>query len=334
MMSLRLTVIVPTYNRSNRLEKTVRALLNQTLSTQGFEIIIVDDGSEDETRRMADELKNCAPDRIRYYRQENKGPGAARNLGIQNAKTPVVLLLDDDMIPNEQHLELHLDLHCKYPEPAVAVLGNITPGGTGIDLMRRGNDLILGIAKAPGGEPIVSHRSFVTADVSLKRNFVLNAGLFNENIPVVEDMDLAWRLRDLGLKLIYCAAAVAVHTEPLDTIEKVVKEGKKYGRSFAENYGTIPLYRDEIWFLGGRFDCGWNHFSRDPAGYLKDAVRRWLINTYTIKWILRMAEKIPVTNPPKRMLLRCCKEIWAFYYRNEFQACRRMITDHSVSHSK
>ncbi len=76
------SVIIPTYNRAEKLKLAVKSVLNQTY--QDFELIIVDDGSDDNTKEIVKSFKNS---KIRYYKNRtNKGPGAARNKGIKYAK--------------------------------------------------------------------------------------------------------------------------------------------------------------------------------------------------------------------------------------------------------
>jgi glycosyltransferase involved in cell wall biosynthesis len=321
----KLAVIIPTYNRVSRLKKTLESLTTQSLDEELFEILVIDDGSDDGTAEMVADFSKHMKNLIRYFWQENKYPSSARNLGIVEAKAPIILFMDDDIIPNKDHLKLHLELHLKYPKPEVAVRGGRMPGPGGVDLLRSDEPDILPIGSTSDGEPIISTAYFVTADVSLKREFVIKAGSFTSGLPLAEDMDLALRLDALGLKLIYCREAVAIHTLPLDTLEKVINDGRKYGRALAEWYGRIPLYQKEVWRLGAGLNGGWYHFGRHPWGYLKDAFRRWSINQYTIKPVMWMASRIPITNPPKRILRRLCKEIWAYHYRYEFASRRRQL---------
>lgn len=320
-----LSVVIPTYNRINCLIQTLEALDKQSLSDEHFEIIVVDDGSIDETRKVMLNMIKFTKSNIRYFWQENQSAGSARNLGIIEATAPIILLLDSDINVNYEHLESHLKLHQKYKEIEYAILGRIIPGGSGIDLLRRDETNMVPITKTSFGDPIIRATNFVTADVSLKKEFITKAGLFTPRLPVVEDMDLAFRLENIGLKLIYCRQAIAIHMEPLDSVDKVVSYGKKYGRSLAEWYGRIPLFKDEIWKLGGRFNGKWHHFRQHPWGFLKDALRRWLINKYTIKIINHFISRIEISNPPSKIITRCCKEIWAYHYRNEFQKRRHEL---------
>src|SRR5258708_26630688 len=81
-----LTVVIPTFNRAPVLKKALEAYLTQGAPEGIYELLVVDDGSTDETPSLVDEISRRAPFPIRYFRQENKGPAAARNVGIREAQ--------------------------------------------------------------------------------------------------------------------------------------------------------------------------------------------------------------------------------------------------------
>lgn len=84
------SVIIPTYNRAALLREALDSVFAQTFTD--YEVIVVDDGSEDDTPAVIASYGQ----RVRFYRQENSGPGAARNLGIQNAAGEYLAFLDSD----------------------------------------------------------------------------------------------------------------------------------------------------------------------------------------------------------------------------------------------
>jgi glycosyltransferase involved in cell wall biosynthesis len=86
-----IAVVVPTYNRGRVLVTAIRSILAQTLSS--FEVVIVDDGSRDDT---AATVKSLADPRIRYWAQDNRGEAAARNRGVELSTSDVVVFLDSD----------------------------------------------------------------------------------------------------------------------------------------------------------------------------------------------------------------------------------------------
>ena len=95
-----ISVIIPTYNREQRLKKAIDSVLNQTCLH--FELIVVDDGSEDNTADLIDSYNFD----IVYVRQKNKGPAAARNTGIRAARYNLLAFLDSDDWFAENKLEI------------------------------------------------------------------------------------------------------------------------------------------------------------------------------------------------------------------------------------
>ena len=84
------SVVIATYNRADFLPETIDSVLHQRF--QDFELIVVDDGSTDSTREV---MERYAP-RVRYIYQENRGPSAARNLGVRHAKGPWIAIQDSN----------------------------------------------------------------------------------------------------------------------------------------------------------------------------------------------------------------------------------------------
>nr|WP_225000356.1 glycosyltransferase [Cesiribacter sp. SM1] len=95
-----ISVIIPCYNYSHFLEETVNSVLDQTY--QNFECLIIDDGSQDSTREVAEELEKKDP-RVKYFHQTNQGLSAARNTGILKSKGEFIQFLDaDDLLSKEK----------------------------------------------------------------------------------------------------------------------------------------------------------------------------------------------------------------------------------------
>ncbi|MFC2088647.1 glycosyltransferase family 2 protein [Calditrichota bacterium] len=314
-----ISVVIPTYNRAKLLRKCIKALFNQSINLNLFEIIIVDDGSNDNTSEVLSKLINYRNNSIKIFKQQNNFSGSARNIGIKNASADIILSLDDDILADPNLIEQHLEVHKKYPNLETAVVGKVITSNRGIDIMNPDNRKISSIGITRHGDTLVDVNYFTTTNMSLKREFVVEAGLFTPGLSRMDDMDLAFRLKDKGLKLIYCPEAACIHMRPLDTVEKVVDSGKRYGQTLAEYYRRIPNFQKNIASLGARFNGGWAQLIHHPWNYVKDTGRRWAINQYTIRLILGLASKIPVTNPPSRVLVRLAKEIWAYYFRQEFK---------------
>jgi glycosyltransferase involved in cell wall biosynthesis len=132
------SVVVCTYNRADFLRQTLASLLQQTLKSKCYEIIVVDDGSSDHTAEAVEDVRRGARIDIRYIRQANSGIGNARNRGYREARAPWVAYIDDDELASEHWLSELLDTaeatsaDCVGGPSILRVLGNpdIQPVGT------------------------------------------------------------------------------------------------------------------------------------------------------------------------------------------------------------
>lgn len=105
------SVIIPTYNREHFLKISLESVLTQTF--RDFELIIVDDGSTDNTKKI---VKNYKSKKVKYFYQKNKGPAAARNLGIKKAKGQFLCFLDSDDRLRSQKLQKTAEYIKKFPD--------------------------------------------------------------------------------------------------------------------------------------------------------------------------------------------------------------------------
>jgi glycosyltransferase involved in cell wall biosynthesis len=102
-MNPTVSVVIPTYNRADKVGKTIDSALAQTFTD--YEVIVVDDGSSDETGRV---LRNVYGDRIRYFFQNNQGVSVARNKGIAEARGEWIAFLDSDDLWEKEKLDWQL----------------------------------------------------------------------------------------------------------------------------------------------------------------------------------------------------------------------------------
>lgn len=112
------SVIIPLYNKENHIENTIQSILNQSYTN--YEIIIINDGSTDESESKVLEFKDS---RIRLYNQKNQGAAMARNLGIEKAKHDYIAFLDADDLWMENHLETLSALIHDFPKAGIYASG-------------------------------------------------------------------------------------------------------------------------------------------------------------------------------------------------------------------
>lgn len=252
-----ISIVIPTYNRKEVLEKCLRGLGDQDFQRADYEIIVVDDGSSNGAEISLDKLSKSLDVALRYFRQENKGPASARNIGIKNAKGSIILFLGDDIIARRDLLKEHYRWHVKYPQDNYAVLGHISwSKEIKVSPFMRwlengGPQFAYGLIK----DTIEADAEgfFYSSNISLKRQFLLSAdSFFDEAFPkaAYEDLELGHRLKKLGLILKYNRGALAYHehyTSLAAACRRMEMVGQ-YSRLFCEKTGRKPKdYTRPLW---------------------------------------------------------------------------------------
>ncbi len=178
-----ITVVIPTYNRANLIKDAIKTVFSQTY--QKFEIIIVDDGSEDNTSEV---IKNLTDERIKYIYQKNSGVSSARNNGIKNAKGEYIAFLDSDDLWHPQKLEKQLSVLENNPN-----IGLVTSSSKYITFEKK----FIKIKKhcAEGNILLNPDRVFCgTPTLLIRKNIFEKSGLFDETMNFCEDWDLFFRI--------------------------------------------------------------------------------------------------------------------------------------------
>lgn len=179
-----ISVIIPTYNRAEKLTKALDSVLAQTTPAQ--EIIVVDDGSTDHTEAL---IRHSYPT-IRYHKQENRGVSAARNVGIQSAKSEWLAFLDsdDEWLPNK--LEVQMQRLKSEPDKLICHTEEIW--------IRNGRRVNPKKKHAKKGGQIFEHClpmcAMSPSSIMIHRSVLEDVGLFDESLPACEDYDLWLRI--------------------------------------------------------------------------------------------------------------------------------------------
>ena len=180
MSKPRISVIVPTFNRASWLSECLDAILTQRY--RDFELIVVDDGSQDNTPEV---LAQYA-ERVRMIRQENRGVAAARNVGIQHAHGDYLAFCDSDDLWQRDKLQLQLEVFQNDPAAMVCYTDEIwLRNGEHLNQCKRHLKLSGWIFDKCLDLCIVSPSS-----VMMRRDFFEQVGLFDETLVVCEDYDL------------------------------------------------------------------------------------------------------------------------------------------------
>jgi len=208
---LDLSIIVPTYNRRVSVCRLLHALNDQTQPCDRFEVLVIDDGSDDGTLETLRSLKTRYA--LRLLEQPHHGPAEARNLGVANAAADLVLFLDDDVVPGPDLVAIHLATHAAEG-PGAVVIGPMLPphGWARSPWVRWEEEKLQSQYDAMlDGEWAATERQFYTANSSLQREWFLGAGGFDARFKRAEDVELGYRLRNVGARFVFTPAAEVMH---------------------------------------------------------------------------------------------------------------------------
>jgi glycosyltransferase involved in cell wall biosynthesis len=198
MMAADVSVQICTYNRTPRALDCLDALARQTYPADRFEVVLVDDGSDEPVAHGVDPGRYPFP--LTVIRVGHGGLASARNAGIRAATGEVVLLMDDDTMADARLVEEHWRAHQAHPH--AVVLGWVNH----VDPDRPSPRRTVRLAD-------FSTSFFWTSNVSVRRDDLVAAGLFDEAFTEYgwEDVEFGERLRERGLARQRCPAAIVSH---------------------------------------------------------------------------------------------------------------------------
>jgi glycosyltransferase involved in cell wall biosynthesis len=232
------SVVIPTYNRLDMLLRVLDALRTQTEAPE-FETIVINDGSSDETEHVISGRSD-----IIFRTQPNSGPGRARNHGVTLARGKFVVFIGDDTVPESRFLAEHARTHRdSHDDPLVASLGYTgwPRDGRVTAFMDYINDygLQFGYKLIEDGE-VVPFNFFYTSNISIDRQLLADHP-FDTTFPSAawEDIELAYRLDRLGLKIRYNAKAITRHYHPM-SVDSFARRQYTVGKSGAIFYRKHP----------------------------------------------------------------------------------------------
>ncbi|MFQ3615215.1 MAG: glycosyltransferase [Cyanobacteriota bacterium] len=249
------SVVIPTYNRKPILEKCLRSLEQQVIPPHspidGYEVVVVDDGSTDETVGWLQANAEALP-HVRLFLQDHHGPAAARNLGVEKATGDTIIFIDSDLVVTEVFLQAH----------ATALVEGAKRLG-GDRLFTYGRVINTCNFDDPTAEPFkvtdFSAAYFATGNVAIARHWLEQAGLFDTRFQLYgwEDLELGVRLKNLGLTLVKCPEAVGYHWHPpfaLSQIPNLIDKEIQRGRM-----GVLFYQKHPTWDVRLMIQMTWLH---------------------------------------------------------------------------
>jgi len=214
------SIIIPTFNGASRVGHCLDALLQQ-MAGPNLEILVVDDGSTDNTADVVSRYPG-----VRYITQANAGPAAARNRGAGEARGTIILFTDDDCVPMPNWLDAML---APFQDPAVV-------GAKGVYRTHQ-KSLIARFVQIEYEDKyhLMSNLDCIdfidTYSAAFRRERFIEMKGYDTSFPVAcaEDVELSYRMSARGWKMNFAPGAVVYHTHP-DSLSRYLK--KKYKFAF------------------------------------------------------------------------------------------------------
>ena len=231
-----ISIIIPAYNSEKTISKTIESLLKQNYSKKNYEIIIVDDGSIDNTQDTILKFKQ-----VRLIKQNHKGPATARNLGARNAKGDILLFTDADCILDKNWIK---EMVKPFTNPEIIGVSGTYKTLNNDNFMAR----FIGYEIEERHERMKRQKfiDFIgTFSAAYRKKIFLKFGGFDTRFKTSsgEDPELSYRIDKAGLKMVFQPKAIVFHPHP-NSLWKYLKQ--KYKRAVWRNLMYWGKHKEKI----------------------------------------------------------------------------------------
>ena len=325
------SVIIPTYNRRDSLLRALRSIEEQTLPMAQLEVIVVDDGSTDDTKTVVDQK---FPFALRYLQQKNQGATAARNYGARTCQSDILVFIDDDVTIAPQTLEAFIEKFNR--ESKILVMGTINKRSdvkptvyTQVVLTMSDHSLT---TNAKGEFHFTDCNSELLA---CRRGDFFEIGMFQDPTaghgwPNWDDVDLGYRAHLKGFRLVGAKHAVAEHWDY--SISDRVMACKRFFRAarsavwlFHRHPGLQPL----IPMLHDKTPVVWG---KDPLGLILRKLARGIVSSPPLLGSLAKLADILERYYPSPVILR--RLYYLLHGANLFQGYRKGLSEFMMAGAK
>lgn len=275
MNNAEISIIIPTYNREELLRRAINSVLMQSYGN--WELIIIDDGSDDGTNKLVSSYLNDT--RIKYYYHKNKGVSSSRNTGIKNASTDYIIFLDSD---DEFYPCLIEELFAN----------NFNNYDLTFWQLKKVIDNKTKLWKPVNLGPIFNNitGTFLAGSVCYKKEVLIKAGNFDPKISFGENYELGIRVSSIeNLKLKYIAKPMAQQNLILKNRESISLKNRLSSilcqyEKHEFKYNAHPKAKSEINYLIG--------FILEECNRIEEALERykisWTSNPFRVKALLKI----------------------------------------------
>lgn len=220
------SVVIATYNRREMLKECLDSLFKQTYPKDMYEIIVVNDGSTDGTRKVLEEYAEKAPCKLKWFNQKNQGISAAMNARIKNSEGKIICFTGDDCIADKNWIRNLADS-----------FSDETIGGVGGEVVACNLETI--IEKYTEERGVLNQEKFrsinfiITGNAAYRKEVLTAIGGFDTNLISCDDIDISIMAQLKGYTLKYNPKAIIYHRH-IPTLKGLIRRQYDYGRGYAQ----------------------------------------------------------------------------------------------------
>ena len=281
-----ISILIPTYNRRKSLEAVLDSIGLQQFPMDQLEVIVVDDGSKDDTAIIG---QKQVPFHLKYICQANQGAAVARNRAVEEAQGKIFQFLDDDITLNTEYLQQTALAHQAYEK--LVLVGNLKavvhPNQTPFqEIYTRETST----PPAVGGINLqeVSYTDCLTGMFSVKREHYFEIGrlrdLVGDGRVAWGDVDFGYRAHRLGFHIMRCYRAVGNHDDfSIQDLTTYARRWQRTSQSVVKLLEVFPEIRPSLAMLTDKFPISWKE---DSAGLIARKIFRKIASSTIFLFIL------------------------------------------------
>ena len=323
-----ISVIIPTYNRRDSLLRTLDSLKQQSLPMEQFMVIVVDDGSTDDTHTITSQQ---FPFTLRYLRQKNQGATAARNYGAKISQSDILVFIDDDITISPQTLEAFAQ-KCALRTKVLA-MGTIIKRSSGNASVYTPIVLTMTAHALIAYDDVEFH--FVDCNSELlacKRLDFFEIGMFQDPTeghgwPNWDDVDFGYRAHLKGFRLVGISQAIAEHWDPsISNRTAACQRFYRAGRSAVWLFERHPELKTLIPMLHDKTPPAWG---QDSPLLIARKLARHLVSSPPLLDSMVKLVSVLERHYPSPVVLR--RLYYLLHGANLFQGYRKGLSEYRLA---
>ena len=316
---MKVSVVIPTHNRLEKLRETVEKLRLQDFPKEDYEIIVVDDGSNPPVVFEKDFTVSSS---VKIVRLEGEERSVARNTGAKNAQGELLIFIDDDIFTQPDFIEKHWQAHQEFSD--LLAIGEIllpedsqnTPFGRFRQRLEKD-----GIPRKRG---LVAEKNFCAAgNASIKRDLFLKLNGFDTTLTSAEDQDFALRHTSQGGQIAFLPEASVIHSDKALDIRGYCQRnewGSRLMLPFYQRYPDFPpnIERERI---NGLTKWGKEPFSNSLRKFLKGL----LASKVSTNLLFKLTDILEKTAPDSLILDKVYRILLGAHIFRGYRATKKEI---------